>query len=33
MEHIKAIETTKYLDKTTEEIKQIQSEVAWYKHK
>ena len=28
MEHIKAVETTKYLDKTTEEIKQIQSEVA-----
>jgi len=29
VEHIKDIETTKYLGKTTEEIKQIQSEVAW----
>ena len=27
MEHIKDVETTNYLDKTTEEIKQIQSEV------
>ena len=27
MEHIKDVEPTKYLDKTTEEIKQIQSEV------
>jgi hypothetical protein len=30
MEHIKDVEPTKYLGKTTEEIKQIQSEVAWY---
>tara|TARA_R110002074_G_scaffold174654_1_gene337629 strand:+ start:26 stop:373 length:348 start_codon:yes stop_codon:yes gene_type:complete len=28
MEHIKDVEPTKYLNKTTEEIKQIQSEVA-----
>lgn len=28
IEHIKDVETTNYLDKTTEEIKQIQSEVA-----
>ena len=29
MQHIKDVEPTKYIDKTTEEIKQIQSEVVW----
>jgi hypothetical protein len=33
MQHIKDVEPSKYLGKTTEEIKQIQSEVAWYKPK